>query len=377
MKPKVLIVGGGPAGSACGIELARRGIETLVFECDTLYRDGLNFDAQKALVHLGLFEEIKKKAKVTPRVVVYGYRGKEIVIDVSFLILHRSEFDQIIRNQVEMHRCNVLYETKIEEVKVTSRGVSLKDHRGKSYDGDILVLATGARTQLAESLGFAFEFRSAAALRGYVPNSRGVNAYLFYLSRDISPGYAWAFPCPDGTLNVGVIYFEARKPDKDLHELLRVFIRKTARGILDGADFIGRPRGFQLRTGLRREPNYADRVLLVGENVSCTYDLSGEGIGKAMESGILAAETLADAPPPYCRRDLAPYQAKLMEAGDRLHRGYTTAMRAMGNPLYNFLFTQLFARSSKAKATLASIVREERCPQEIFSVRGLLKTLIF
>ena len=382
MKPKVLIVGGGPAGAACGIELARRGIEAVVFERGAPYRekvcgDGLNFDAQKALKRLGLFEAVKKRAQIIPRAVIHGYRGEEIAIDETFWVLQRSELDQLLRDEFERLGGRVAYGSRVEEVEVTSRGVEIGDRSGNGCGGDVLVLATGVRTQLAESLGFTFRFRTAAALRGYMPNTRGVDAYLFYLSRELSPGYAWAFPCPDGALNVGVIYFESQKPEKNLHELLRIFTRKTARGILDGSGFIRRPMGFQLRTGLRRDRNYADRVLLVGENVSCTYDLSGEGIGKAMESGILAAETITGAAPPYGRRDLAPYQERLMETSDRFHRGYTTAMRVMGNPIGNFLFTQLLARSSKAKATLTSIVKEERYPQEIFSVRGLLKTLMF
>ncbi len=381
MKPKVLIVGGGPAGSACGIELARRGIEATVFERDAPYRekvcgDGLNFDSQKALTRLGLFEEIRKKAQIIPKAIIYGYRGEEIVIPETFLTLHRSELDQTLRERVETLGGNVIYESRIEGIEITPGGVCVKDHRGNAYSGDVLVLATGTRTRLAESLGFTFRFRTAVALRGYIPNTRKVNAYHFWLSKDIFPGYAWAFPCPGGTLNIGVIYFESNKPQKNLHQMLQRFMHKTARQIVNGSDFIWRPKGFQLRTGLRREPSYADRVLLVGENVDCSYDLSGEGIGKALESGILAAETLAQAPPPYTRQYLSLYQDRLISSCGKYHDGYSKVMCIMGNPLGNFLFTKLMAHSPKIQAELVSIFKEEKVPQELFSVRGLVKTLV-
>ena len=381
-EPRVLIVGGGPSGAACGIELARQGAEVRVFERGAPHRekvcgDGLNFDTQKALKRLGLFDAVRKKALAIPRAVIYGYRGEEIPIAETFLTLQRSEFDQILRDSVEASGGRVRYETRIDQVQVASDGVCVRDRVGNTCEGDVLVLATGVRTKLAESLGFAFRFRSAVALRGYVPNVHGVNAYLFWLSRDVSPGYAWAFPCPDGTLNLGVVNFESGRPERGLHEQLRAFTQQTARRIIDDADFVRRPKGYTLRTGLRRQPNYADRVLLVGENVDCTYDLSGEGIGKAMESGLLAAETILQASHPYGCEALAPYQQQLMETCARFHNGYRTAMAVMRHSAGNFFFTKLLAHSAKARTALAAIIKEEQYPDVLFSARGLLKTLLF
>ena len=250
------------------------------------------------------------------------------------------------------------------------------DRQGVVYSGDVVVLATGVETRLAKSLGFAFSPRTAVALRGYVPDTRGADAYRFYLIRDIFPGYAWAFPCPGGTLNVGVIYFEKHKPQRNLRQLLHVFLQRTVSGLTDRPEFVRPSQGFQLRTGLRRLPSVADRVLLVGENVDCTYDLSGEGIGKALESGLLAAETIVATAAPYAAQQLACYQHALLASASRFHDGYASAMRVMSDPIGNLVFTKLLAHSHKASRTLAAIIREERFPQELFSAGGLMKTLL-
>jgi flavin-dependent dehydrogenase len=379
--PRILIVGGGPAGAACGIELASRGIPTVVLEKgqplrDKVCGDGLNVDTQKALARLGLFDRVKRAARAIPRAVITGYRGERIAIDQTFYTMQRSRLDQILREAVEENGGVVVHGAQIDDIQVADHGVTLADRTGVVYSGDVVVLATGVDTRLAKALGFGFPPRTAAALRGYVPDTRGDDAYRFYLIRDIFPGYAWAFPCPDQVLNVGVITFEKHRPKRNIRELLRVFVDRTVGGLTDRPGFVRPPRGFQLRTGLRRGPSVADRVLLVGENVDCTYDLSGEGIGKALESGILAAEAIAGAGPPYSAQQLRSYERNLLASASKFHDGYARAMRVMADPIGNLIFTKLLAHSRKASRTLAAVIREERFPQELFTPGGLVKTLL-
>ncbi|MEX0767121.1 MAG: FAD-dependent monooxygenase, partial [Microthrixaceae bacterium] len=59
---KVLIVGGGPAGSAAAITLAKAGVETLlidkaVFPRDKICGDGLTTGALRLLERLGLYPQ--------------------------------------------------------------------------------------------------------------------------------------------------------------------------------------------------------------------------------------------------------------------------------------------------------------------------------
>ena len=138
----------------------------------------------------------------------------------------------------------------------------------------------------------------------------------------------------------------------------------------------GGPAGAACRIRLaQRGADVADRVILVGENLDCTYDFSGEGIGKALESGILAAEAIAAADPPYGRSDLIDYERRLVETSDAFHRGYTRVTSVMGHPIGNRFFTQLLTRSHRARRALRSIVREGMLPRELFSARGVLLTL--
>lgn len=53
-------------------------------------------------------------------------------------------------------------------------------------------------------------------------------------------------------------------------------------------------KGAPLRTGLSGTRFARGGLLGIGECIGSTFPLTGEGIGKAMETGILAAEAIMD-----------------------------------------------------------------------------------
>lgn len=379
MNPRVLIVGGGPAGAACGITLARHGAQVQLLERGSIGRekvcgDGLNVDAQKALERLDVFQRIRRSAYRVPKAIIYGYGGEAIPIDETFYTLQRAELDQILRDEVSGSGGSVAYDVRIATVGTGPAGVWAIDSAGERWEADVLVLATGHRVDLAQQLGFSFSSRSAVALRGYAPNTAGLDAYTFWMHRDIYPGYAWAFPCPGNTINLGVICFDSRRR-ANLRELLATFVERLLPAALGPIQYSSAPKGCPLRTGLRRRPSIDDRVLLVGENVSCTYDLIGEGIGKALESGILAGETIAASEAPFRKPNLETYHRRLLDTSDAFHQGYSRVMKIMGHPVGSRLFTRLLTCSPRMQHALRSVVREEMTPQELFSAKGVIRTL--
>lgn len=366
-------MGGGPAGAACGIETARNGLETIIFEKgehgrEKVCGEGLIPDAQRALKQLGVFEEVEKRAKKISKAIIYGWKGEEIPVDMSSMTLQRKKLDQILRDEVENQGGIILYESPIKEVEIREKGVDVKDISGNSYEGDILVLATGADIKLASSLGFEFSRPEAFAVRGYIPNKEDLRDLLFWMDDELSSGYYWAFPCPGNVINVGVGNFGLEKVK--LKKLLGGFVRENfdERSVLD-------MKGAPIRCGLREGPFYSDRVVLVGENVSTTYNLTGEGIGKAMESGMLAGEVINKIKDHYSERGLKEYCLGL-EKTKGFHEAYTFALGLMSRPVKNYLFTKLLKYSSKARKTLALIVRKDADPGKVFSFRGFMKNLL-
>lgn len=376
---KLLVVGGGPAGTACAITAARSGIDTLLFESgipgrEKICGDGLGPDAQRALARLGLLHDVAASGIAVQESVFIGPYGEEARLPLSFITLPRAQLDLLLQNAALDAGASLLYGTQVTSVSVHDDGVVLTDARGVRYDGDMLVLATGAKTHLAKQAGFSIPPAQGIALRAYAENKRGEKNAQFWFTKDLLPAYAWAFPCPGGVLNVGLGYFSVRKPARSLDELFADFMSYDAASIV--GPLLAAPKRWPLRTGLL--PDYcSDRILVVGENAHTTYDLSGEGIGKALESGTLAADAIKSSSPMcgYAKETLHAYCVSMETTMRPWQQGYTAAMNAMHHPLKSAIITHTLSHSEKARSIATDIFDERRKPEALFSLNGFISAL--
>ena len=174
------------------------------------------------------------------------------------------------------------------------------------------MLATGAVPQALIAAGLC-ERRtpSGIALRGYVKNA-AMTARITSLEvvwhKRLSPGYGWIFPCGGDVFNIGVGVAQSHREGKDgrhamqdvnLREVFAAFkaaVRAGARAGRAAATGCGEPgqelKGAPLRCSLEGARLEAPGVLVTGEAAGSTYAFTGEGIGKAMETGIHAAEAI-------------------------------------------------------------------------------------
>jgi flavin-dependent dehydrogenase len=116
-------------------------------------------------------------------------------------------------------------------------------------------------------------------------------------------------------------------------------------------------------------------VLAVGETVGTTFPLSGEGIGKAMETGERAAEVIAralESNDSGVLREFDDYLAGLRP----LYEAYRTGEAWLARPWLNDIVAFLARRSVYARASFANILEETANPAAIFSMRGILRMLI-
>jgi flavin-dependent dehydrogenase len=139
-------------------------------------------------------------------------------------------------------------------------------------------------------------------LRGYVKNDKMVGRIthleVVWHPR-LKPGYGWIFPCPDGVFNIGVAIDcykpnGNRMPDVNLREVFDAFVQlhAPARQLVEGGTLQGHLKGAPLRQSLKGTVFAAPGILVTGEAAGSTYRFTGEGIGKAMETGLLAAESV-------------------------------------------------------------------------------------
>jgi menaquinone-9 beta-reductase len=123
-----------------------------------------------------------------------------------------------------------------------------------------------------------------------------------YFTADLQ-GYGWCVRKHD-VMNVGLGRVDGRLPITDV-DAFGAFVRET-RGV--AAPESGRWRGHAYVAGappaLRRT---GEGLVLIGDAAGLASDRSGEGIGPAVDSAIVAAEVIREAAPDFSRARLARY----------------------------------------------------------------------
>lgn len=123
-------------------------------------------------------------------------------------------------------------------------------------------------------------------------------------SRALRPGYGWIFPAPGGCFNIGVgvdVTHTHRtrrktvaKKAQNLRSLFQSFCthHRPAAELMRTGKLMGPLKGAPLRGNLAGARWTRPGLLVTGEAAGSTYAFTGKGIGKAGETGLLAATSL-------------------------------------------------------------------------------------
>jgi len=376
------IVGAGPAGSIAALHLARRGHRVLLldrarFPREKVCGDGLISDALRALKRAGLYEEVAASAhRLT---LATAYSPSRIAVDVpgEALTLRRLHLDAILASGATRAGARFVQgaarsaEPGEDSVRLEVEG--LPDPLYARY----LLVATGAGLSLMKELGMVRRPEpSAFALRAYVQSDMTLDRLLFAFDRALVPGYGWIFPLGAGEFNVGV--GRPATAGGTIRDGFDRFLREfpPARDLMASGRLLGPPKGAMLRMGLEGSiPAVHPRVLAIGEAVGTTFPFSGEGIGKAMESAEIAAEAVGEA---LQTGDAAPvlrYPEILERRLRPRYHGYTMAERWVGRPWLCDLIFKRARRSPWMQEALRGLAEETVDPREVFSWRGLWRSL--
>ena len=255
-----------------------------------------------------------------------------------------------------------------------------------------MVLATGAVPQALIAAEMC-ERRtpSGIALRGYVRNPamvERITALEVVWHKQMATGYGWIFPCPNGVFNVGVglAHSHARgddgreaMADVNLRQLFNRFctVYPPAAALLASGETLGPLKGAPLRCSLEGARYSRPGLLVTGEAAGATYAFTGEGIGKAMETGILAAETISEG------RDTlltdaqvrARYEAALLALKPRFAL-YERANAVSAHPWLVDLLVWRARKSSRILHRMSAVLEEKGNPGNLVSMRGLLRLFL-
>jgi geranylgeranyl reductase family protein len=390
---EVIIIGAGPAGSAAAIELSRQGRRVLLLERNRMPQhktcgDGLLPDALRALDQLGVGGRARAEGHLLNALTISAPGGRMVRLEVPALTLPRPQLHGLLHDQARKWGTEMLQGEalgpRVEGGQVVGVEVEGPDRSRFEVRSPVVILATGARSGVLKDFGICLQEKpSAVAIRGYFRDLSGEFADSLYVSYDRSlfPGFGWVFPLPGGIFNIGCGRFLRGETfgQKDLRRMLDYFIRNfpPARAIAQCDDMDGTPCGGLLRTGLTGARSYGPGLLVAGEALGAACPFTGEGVGKALETGIHAALFAGEAlkAGDFSTSFLAGYHRFLQDTYGRLYGGYLRAERWLSRPrLLNLLAWQL-DRKPAARKAVERILAEGLDPRRIFSLRSLFGSL--
>ncbi|OYV01161.1 MAG: geranylgeranyl reductase [Burkholderiales bacterium PBB5] len=402
----VLVVGAGPAGSACAQWLARHGQQVVLvdqhsFPRDKVCGDGLIPDAHHALQRLGVHDEVMAQARSVGHVACIGPRGGRVDVPGRLAVLPRKQLDDILKRAAEHAGAAFFAPWRFEAPLLQSdragvdQVVGARLRQGEQHH-DVharwVVLATGAVPKALQAAGLCLRHTpSGVALRGYVHNpamTERIRALEVVWHKRLRKGYGWIFPCPDGVFNVGVGLAHSHgqqadgrqtMADVNLRELMTAFteVHPPAAALLAGGQWLGPLKGAPLRCSLAGARYSRPGLLATGEAAGSTYAFSGEGIGKALETGLLAAQALVEAarqPEPEAATR-ARYEAALAALKPRFDL-YERANRVNNHPWLADLLIWRANKSPRILRRMAGVLEETGNPGNLVSVRGLAKLFV-
>jgi electron transfer flavoprotein-quinone oxidoreductase len=328
----VIVVGAGPAGTACALTCAQSGLKVLLIERGEYpgsknVMGGVLYRKQMEELIPEFWKEAPLERPVIEQrfwmmdkesVVSFGYKGLEWGVESSYnnFTVLRAQFDQWFAGKAVEAGALLINETVVLECIVEDGkvvGVRTDRPNGEVF-ADVVVLADGVNSLLGKQLGFHKEFRpDEVALtvmevinlpkekineRFNLSDNQGCTIEIFGDSTKGNLGTAFLYTNKD-SLNIGVgttlsSMIKAKLKPYDLLDYLKN--HPMVKPLLEGgesAEYLAHliPEG-----GYRSVPKVAGNgVVVVGDAAQLVNAIHREGSNMAMSSGKMAAEAIIEA----------------------------------------------------------------------------------
>jgi len=322
LNTQVIIIGAGPAGAGTSIFLTKVGIPHVVIEKENFPRDKICGDACSGKTVFVLrkanplwpAEIFENTAEYMPShgVTFVSPNGK--VLDIPFspakvlkgqapgFITPRLTFDNFLFQKLASPYAAIYQKATVKSMERQADGkVKVNfSHTDETYEvtAPLIVGADGDKSQVRKNFLSSHTSQKAycVGLRAYYHGVTGLheNHYVeLHFLPEILPGYFWIFPLPNGVTNVGIGMMSDRIRKKKINlreEMLNAI--KTNSNIshrFSNAKLLDKIQGWGLPMCMKRQPLSGDNFLLTGDAAAMIDPFTGEGIGNALYSGMLAA----------------------------------------------------------------------------------------
>jgi len=313
----VIIIGAGPAGATCALQLRRSNLNVLLIDKATFPRSKTCGDAITGRSLKTLFRccpELVEQFRAFPQKTEIKHTRLNInrrkPIDINWVneayCCRRSDFDHALLQGVREYAPNVhiLEGFQVDEIaqENTSAGRYIVGNSSQQryFSTQFLVGSDGTQSIVSKKLTTTrlAQNHHAGAVRAYFSGVKGLNLNRMevFVLPEFMPGYFWVFPLSEDTANVGfgMLTRSIARQKVNLKDAVYAFIQASPelKGRFDESTQVGKLEGFGLALGSRRVPMSGDHFLLTGDAASLIDPASGDGISNAIVSGKVAAETI-------------------------------------------------------------------------------------
>jgi geranylgeranyl reductase family protein len=388
----VLVVGGGPAGSAAGFWLAKAGhdvcvLERKAFPRDKTCGDGLTPRAVHQLREMGLEPAIAANHHRHDglRAVAHGITLElpwpdHPVFPSYGYVVRRRDLDQMVAEQAASAGASVRPST--EALRPLARdglvtGALVKD-KATGETGEIharyVVVADGSLSRFGRALGTVRNkaYPQGIAIRGYFESPRSADPWI-ESCLDVHdregrtlPGYGWIFPLGDGTINVGIGLLSTFKGYKDVnttHLMTEWAATAPGRWGIDPDAMLAPPTGGRLPMAGSVDPKVGPNWLIVGDAAGSINPFNGEGIDYAYETARMAADLIDDALRSGTAQPLQRYPGLLDDEYGLYFKVARNFAKIIGQPVLMRELTRVGMRSQSLMEwvlrIMANLLRED------------------
>ncbi len=314
--PKVLIIGGGPAGCAIGIELLAQGITPILLEKRGKEKNKL---CGGLITNRGIRQLELLKIPLIPSIFfnsskVRFYNCGEKILDYQsskgFYCVRRQAFDNLLQEEYTSRGGILSLNSPVISIDQQKQLVTTSN--GTSYDYDFLIGADGVNG-LSSRATNPNPPKPALCLEVFVPKSNGLDG-INVIFGVVQKGFSWCFENDNSIgIGLGAIDYGSYQDLKQSYELLLQTHGKSIEGT-------PKPRAALVPYSGRNRTIAQNKIILVGDAAGFVDPILGEGISYALESGRLAARAIVAPKPIEAYKKSVSFLSRRIQAGLRMRK---------------------------------------------------------
>lgn len=325
-KCDVIVVGAGPAGIAAAITLAKGGKKVVLVERGG-YPGSKNMFGGSIFVEptLEIFPNLIEDAPIERFNIAHNWMllDEERSLNIGFqnhspkynsATVVRAKFDRWCAEEAKKRGVVIAYETLVEELIVENKAVIGIRTELEEYYADIVILADGVNSLLAEQIGLRKELKAknlALSVKEVFKLPKELINERFNVKETEGKAYQFIGGPMEKMFGMGFLYLnknsvsiglgvsleDLKRKKLRIYELLdELKSHKSIAPMIEGGELLEYSAHMIPEGGYDAVPKlYADGVMIIGDAASLINNVHFEGTNLAMISGKIAAETALQA----------------------------------------------------------------------------------